>query len=202
MSECNFDSSKNTKIIHILVEGENPLKYTNSSKIEYLPIKINELSDTMLDDCRTKNILIFVSSRKENNTISINDFINKVVQNSNTKKYKNVTIINETDDTTKVLFNNNNFKKIVNVFPINEYIYTDLKLFDNFQFDKTYYIDSTIKLENPQTSKWTKTGGSANSFSNEIAFQVKEILHISDILENQWWYKWYFSIPPIFSSFT
>ncbi len=228
MCKKNIDSETHNTITHIYHYYKNKkpnLKFNETAKITYRETNdINELIKIIQDkNLCENNILIYGKSFIDKNIkneedVSI-DFNNFLSQLSNTNQYKNISLIQETNDTRKLVYKvyykaskQLLLNKIVNVFP-NKDIYSNknIKEFDStITFNRTYettlrdfddksrfisYGDQSASIHGSNGKK-----GGTVILSNDISFRIRQINQdlASDTnkLEDQWWFKWYFGVPP------
>ena len=211
---CDFNKDMDVTIYHFttehLINTDNIKNPTTGKSIKYINInqnldemKFNNLLDEIIKTCGNINILIIINSiylpsiyNLFNNYCTTNEFIK-------TNLLNNITLINLTNDNKKVLYdykNENNidiFRKNINIFGYNTKItINDTTFFENITPDKNFTkLVDTEKKELGQIS-FPKKGG-ANIFTN---IRLMNVYYNSTNLVDQWWFKWYFSVPPCLSS--
>lgn len=155
------------------------------------------------------NILIFCSSIDKD----VSKVFNGVLTSIN-KELFNVTIIHETNDSDKIIYmiyNDNDpknqlIRKITNVFPLGETIniHNSIKDIKHINY-KTYEIKSPygekneLKYENETkgaTAKGQQLDGGSKHGNIFIQFRDTTPPETIKNLDEWWWYKWYFSVPP------
>lgn len=127
------------------------------------------------------------------------------------KIYPNLTIYNKTTSAHKTIFQLPIFKKVLNIFPFDKII----SICSNSVINALGYINKTISVvfnpSQPPESCYTlikakgekyidvfvgqKGGDSPSAFEQIFNFRIMETNGVDD-LEQTWWYKYYFSIPP------
>jgi hypothetical protein len=134
--------------------------------------------------------------------------------------YNNVTIIHETNSfkhiVPKITYTNNMnitlpaFLKIINVIPLHEtlYHYASTKAFNTVKHSVEEYFDDqgTDELEPNTMFGWTvrqptakqpNTTTTPSTPPQRYVYVVKDTRNNKDDpLSDQWWYKYYFSVPP------
>jgi hypothetical protein len=192
-----------------LINTENIKNPTTGKSIKYIKIdrnlneiEFNNLFEEIIKTCVNINILIVINSIE---LPSIYELFNKYCMNNEfikTNLLNNITLINLTNDNKKVLYlykNENNieiFRKNINVFGFN----TEITINDDTFFDKITPNKNFIKLVDTDKEglkgkiSFKKKGG-ANMFANIRVMDTN-----SKDLVCQWWFKWYFSVPPCLSS--
>lgn len=202
--DCSFNKNLDSIIYHFTEQNlngtENIINNITGKKIYYYKIDINndieEIFDKILRQCEKHNILIFIDSVSEPAFITkINYYLNKF---NNTKYiFNNITIINYTNNNKNTIYlvkNKNNeviFKKIVNVFSLKDIITAN---------DKDFFINS---INNINLSKKVDTNKDAiytfvqkGGDIKDIVVRFMDIFSSTDLLKNQWWFQWYFDLPP------
>jgi hypothetical protein len=211
---CEFNKDMDVTIYHFtterLINTDNIKNPTTDKSIKYIninqnldEIKFNNLLDEIIKTCANINILIIINSIY---LPSIYNLFNKYCTTDEFKKtnlLNNITLINLTNDNKKVLYaykNINNieiFRKNINIFGFNTKItINDNTFFENIIPNKNYTkLVDTEKKELGQIS-FQKKGG-ANILAN---IRLMNVYYNSTDLVDQWWFKWYFSVPPCLSS--
>ncbi len=134
---------------------------------------------------------------------NISNNFNAFLDNISNEHFKNITIINITNNNTQTIYNNESFRKIINFFNIseNENIFANDKNFiKNLEVNKdaSYLLDNTKN----QFIKFHQKGGidkinhKKDKVTREIIVNITNRKSNSNNLSDQWWYKWYFNVPP------
>jgi hypothetical protein len=196
---CDFNKEQDTNIYHFTNEIINNTKNIQNpitlSKIFYENFNNTDQVDRIFNNsikiCDQKNILIIVNSIIFPNICNlINNYIDNEIKNKYTNLH-NITIINFTNNNLKTLFYTQIFKKIINVFSQKgEYYINDKDFFLTASLNKNFQKE--IDIEKKELFKFVSHGGS----SKEILVRIMNTNNISDNLTDQWWFKWYFNIPP------
>jgi hypothetical protein len=200
---CEFNKDMDVTIYHFttenLINTENIKNPTTGKTIKYIKIdknlneiEFNNLFEEIIKTCGNINILIVINSIE---LPSIYELFNKYCMNNEfikTNLLNNITLINLTNDNKKVLYlykNDNNieiFRKNINVFNLNNEIIIN----DDTFFDKVTPNKNFIKLVDTEKKR------GANIFAN---IRLMNVYYNSTDLVDQWWFKWYFSVPPCLS---
>jgi hypothetical protein len=204
---CQFNKDSETYIYHFtdekLLNTQNIINITNDENIYYEKIEIKNFLNNfdrnlekIIKKCEENNILIVINSNDDISDLltKFNHFINKLKLTE--CLLHNVTIINITNNNKKVLYyekNKNNddiFKKIVNVFPTKG----DLFINDEAFFEKTLLninIPKTLDTQKNIMFTFKQKGGEIKN----IIIRVMDTESKTKMLQDQWWFLWYFSIP-------
>jgi hypothetical protein len=202
---CLFDKTQDINIYHFTTEillKTIDIIYSLTKKI----INYNKIDDVknietifkkIINECDNKNILIIIDSIL---IPDISEKINFFLQNNiNNKDFylQNISIINITNDNRKTIFIVNNkknteiFRKIINVFPIkSDYFLNDKDFFKNIQINKN--ISKNINPNSTYLYVLKQKGGNIK----KINIRVMNTKSNSYNLEDQWWFNWYFNVPP------
>lgn len=212
---CEFNKDLDVTIYHFttenLINTNNIVNPTTGKPINYIlnsnldEQKFNTLLDKIIKTCSNINILIIINSIL---LPSIINLFNKYCTTDAFKKnlLKNITLINLTNNNKNVLYlykNENNieiFRKNINIFGYKTAItINDNTFFKDVTPDKNFtkQVD-TDKIELPGTISFSQNQkGGALKYVNIRQMKTD---NNSTKLEDQWWFKWYFSIPPCLSS--
>lgn len=173
-----------------------------------------------VEKCLGENILIvfdisqiayFYSDSIEN----INNALEKIAQNTDKKRLLNITILsltNNTRNTIYTVYKNNAelFKKVINVFVFDELIkqhridfFNTAIISKKFNRNNYYYLnlnlEDTIKVHiYSENIKYNIPQFLPIDFINKKTIVYRFIKHfeLNEKITNQWWFKWYFAIPP------
>lgn len=202
---CEFNKNLDVNIYHFTTENltntENITNTTTEKKINYKKItssdNIQQIIEKTIDECNEKNILIITDSILIQN---ISGIFNKYLENNIVNKeiyLHNISIINYTNDNTKVIhlvYNKDKkeiFHKIVNVFPKKEdYFINDTDFFKNISLNRN--ISKTIDTDKTIMYTFKQKGGEIKN----ITIRIMNTDSKSTDLTDQWWFKWYFHIHP------
>jgi len=160
-----------------------------------------------------ENMLIFCSSVEKNVSIPFNNSLKKI-----NKRLGNVTIIHETVDSGKIInmvFDNNDIslqliRKITNVLPLNSNLSLHKSINDNImqdvQPDKTYVLESLEGKSSPVAPisfdgyDGPGIGGiqAGGALPGKVFIQFRKTSPPTtpQNLDEWWWYRWYFNVPP------
>ncbi len=147
--------------------------------------------------------LIYLENLETNDYIMIAKLFLKLKEEG--KIYTNLTIYNKTIDAHNTIFQLPIFKKVLNIFPFDKII----TICDNNIYEAVKYINKSISVifdpSKPQNKCFSiiqtkeQNGGNENkyktNFEQIFIFRIMETNNEVE-LENTWWYKYYFSIPP------
>jgi len=191
---CEFNKDQDIIIYHFtksILRPEPKLKYYNISSE-------NSIYDTLsnaIELCDKNNILIIIESEYFN---TITDILNDIIASFSTEmSLKNITIINFTKNTEKVIYKipqSKIFKKIINVFPNNQKIaLNDPDFFpDKTPPNKNIETTTNTQLKSKYTISFGKTvGGSLE----KVLIRLMDTDTKSNNVKDSWWYKWYFGVP-------
>ena len=213
INNCNFDKNMDCKIYHFTTENltntmniKNP---TTDRKIIYIKVVLFsiELINQIIEECNLVNILIVINSILLPDIYSI--FNNYLTNNTKIKNsiLQNITIINLTNDNTKVIYNLTNsqneniFRKIINVFGKD----SEKILVTNPNFFRETPVDRNLikEINTDEKSLWQISFTPKNPmYGGEIRKLYIRLMNTkskSSNLSDQWWFKWYFSVPPCLS---
>jgi hypothetical protein len=209
---CEFNKDLDVTIYHFTTENltntNNIVNLTTGKSIEYIKNsnldeqKFNTLLDGIIKTCSNKNILIIINSIL---LPSIVDLFNKYCSTDafSENLLKNITLINLTDNNKSVLYlykNKRNieiFRKNINVFGFK----TNIRLNNNTFFNgvnpnQNFTKEVDDKKELSFVLNFSQNGGELR----DVNIRLMKTDNNSTKLEDQWWFKWYFSIPPCLSS--
>jgi hypothetical protein len=209
---CEFNKDLDVTIYHftteILTNTNSIVNPTTGKSIEYKinsnfdEQKFNTLLDEIIKTCSNKNILIIINSIL---LPSIVNLFNKYCTTDAFKKklLKNITLINLTNNNKNVLYlykNENNieiFRKNINIFGYNiDILLNDNNFLTGVNPNKNFIkqVDDTKDLI--YTTRISQKGGELK----DVNIRNMKTDNNTTKLEDQWWFKWYFSIPPCLSS--
>jgi hypothetical protein len=204
--DCHFNKNLESIIYHFsnqnLSDTENVINNITGKKIYYDKIDINDniekILDKLIKQCEKSNILIFVDSISEPKFIhKINIYLDKF--NHMHSIFHNITIINYTNNNKNTIYsikNKNNtliFKKMVNVFPLflEEPVFAnDKDFFVNLM--KNVNVQNKLDDNNDVMYTFMQKGGGIK----DIIVRLMDTSSVSDSLKDQWWFQWYFDLPP------
>ena len=189
----------NTNNIKNLITGKS-IEYNKNSNLDENAFKL--FLDKIIKTCSNKNILIIIDSIL---LPSIVDLFNKYCTTVTFKEnlLKNITLINLTNNKKNVLYlykNENNieiFRKNINIFGYNiDILLNDNNFLRGVNPNKNFIkqVDDTKELK--YTRRFSQNGGELK----DVNIRLMKIDNNTTKLEDQWWFKWYFSIPPCLSS--
>jgi hypothetical protein len=208
--KCKFNKNTDTNIFHFtdekkenIIIPKNIINTTNNKNIYYEKINWNDFiihfdrnMERIIKKCEDNNILIIINFSQKHKDIlkKFNDYIKNLKNTENI--LQNITIINETNNNKDVLYyekNNSNkdiFKKIINVFPSRgELFANDEDFFNKIKLDTS--IPKTIDISKNIMYVFKQKGGEIKN----IIIRVMDTKSKTKLLKDQWWFKWYFSIP-------
>lgn len=209
---CEFNKDLDVTIYHftteILTNTNSIVNPTTGKSIEYKinsnldEQKFNTLLNEIIKTCSNKNILIIINSIL---LPSIVNLFNKYCTTDAFKKnlLKNITLINLTNNNKNVLYlykNENNieiFRKNINIFGYNiDILLNDNNFLTGVNPNKNFIkqVDDTKDLI--YTTRISQKGGELK----DVNIRNMKTDNNTTKLEDQWWFKWYFSIPPCLSS--
>ena len=215
INNCYFDKNMECKIYHFTTENitntvgiKNP---TTNKKIIYIKVILFsiELINQIIQECNSINVLIVINSLLLPDIYSSfnNYFLTKLSINDNI--FQNITILNLTNDNTKVIYNITNnykenvFRKVINIFDKN----SSKILVNNPNFFKDSPIEKNLikEINTDDKSSWQISfipntnnllfGGDIR----KLYIRLMNTKSVSHNLIDQWWFKWYFSVPPCLS---
>jgi hypothetical protein len=204
--DCYFDKNLASTIYHFsnqnLSSTHDIINNITGKKIYYKKININDSIEDYLEEiikhCEKNNILVYVDSISEPKFIyQINDYLKKFVNTNNI--FHNITIINYTNNNKNTIYLIKNkedkliFKKMVNIIPL----FSEDPVFAN---DKNFFVDliknvnvsKNLDANNNETYTFMQKGGEIKN----IIVRLMETYSYSDLLRDQWWFQWYFDLPP------
>jgi hypothetical protein len=203
---CLFDKNLNSIVYHFTTETltdttnvQNPATDKNISynKVPLID-SVSAVFGEAIKECNNKNILIVLDSFTLPKIAErVNSYLHGIELN-NEHYLQNMTIINHTNDNTKVvylIYDKNKkriLKKIANVFPRSGQLKTnDPQFFSNVQLNKTLpkRIDTSKKAVYTMT---IQAGGE----KKKIQMRWMNTISKSKNLKDQWWFSWYFNVPP------
>lgn len=197
---CLFDKNLDIDIYHFTSKNlskTNNITYpATGKKINYNQISssdgIKNIFNKAIKMCKDRNILIIINSiLLDDIAQNINNYLeNNISQND--VSLQNITIINYTNDNRKVIYLVKDiFRKIINVFSLKDDQFTnDKDFFTNIQLNKN--IPKTVDPDSTVLYTFKQKGGNIR----EIMIRIMDATSSSDKLEEQWWFSWYFNIPP------
>lgn len=202
---CDFNKNLDASIYHFTNETLNNTQGvtnpTTEKLITYQKISSTDtvpaVFDQAINECENKNVLIVTNSISLLGiTEAINNYLVNVEVNNN-HYLQNITIINYTDDNTKVIYlvydsdKNEIFKKIVNVFSSQGTLLSnDTNFFAETPMNRS--VPKTIDTNKKSIYKITQRGGEIKN----ITARWMNTTSKSNNLVDQWWFNWYFNVPP------
>ena len=173
-----------------------------------------KLIDPIIEACKINNVLIIIDSRFDpdppvtEHKKDVYKLFNECFFNCQ-NLYENITLINLTDDNTKVLYLYKNsmgleiFRKNVNIIPYDTTLsLNERNFFSNMEPDKNYIKEVDFSKEPGDffvAFPTSQTGGTKHNV-NFRKMNIKNTPPDSIKLVDQWWFKWYFSVPPCLSN--
>jgi len=192
--------------------GNNKINLSKSDKKDYIFETINlksidnflEKIQFILDECNKSDykkinyLLCFENLNKD-----YCDALSKLLDDNKSKIFMGLTIYNKTIDAHVCVEAVLGYKKIVNIFPFDLAIKVcDQKVYDTLLLINrtiTVVFDPTAPLKNCYTIYYEKknkqSGGNTSSNFKRFNFRLMQT-NDSNELENTWWFRYYFSIPP------
>jgi len=211
---CEFNKDMDVTIYHFTTENltniENIKNPTTNKNIKYIKISKNldeieftNLFEEIIITCSNINILIIINSILLS---SIYNLFNKYCTTDKFKKnnlLENITLINLTNNNKKVLYvykNNDNieiFRKNINIFGYNTKIsINDNTFFNNIMPNKNFIKEVNTDNEEIGQISFQKKGGAKVLVNIRLMY----VYYNSTDLVDQWWFRWYFSVPPCLST--
>jgi hypothetical protein len=186
--------------------------------------EFDDFLKTIITDCGGKNILIIIDSRFEPKILptvqkkEVYELFNDHFLTASTSDdlFSNITLINLTNTNRKVLYfykNKNNyeiFRKNVNIIPFDTNIFINEDFSFNGIIKNTDFIKQ-VNVTEPDIKKDCKyyvsyptltplKGGNKHQYVNFRLMNIENIPKDSTKLVDQWWFKWYFFVPPCLSN--
>jgi hypothetical protein len=185
---------------------------SNSNKFDYISTDEYEFNDYKFNTNNFNEKINEILEEKSNVLIYIEDIdeaylqnIIKILDKHKNFELTNVTIFNKITDADLAIplfFSKTNkltFKKILNIFPFE----IAIKVCSETTFNLVKIVNKSIDVirnDNEPKDKcyaiWYQKGGAAlESNQKRYIFRLMETNKVDD-LEQTWWFKYYFSIPP------
>jgi hypothetical protein len=178
------------------------LKINRNNSVEQIPWSLEEFEKCMVNLDSNIPTLIYLEDLDELNCARIARLFLRLKAEG--KIYTNVTIYNKTTNAHKTIFQLPIFKKVLNIFPFDKMI----TICDNSIDQALRYINKSISVifdpSKPPDKCFSfvqtkpQKGGTSekkSDFEQIFIFRIMETNDATD-LEQTWWYKYYFSIPP------
>lgn len=196
--------------------GKNNITWNKSNDIGYIFENLGydpsenflESINSLLDQVSTNPLIKYLLCCEDLTLSQCKKISEMVLAKTNKGKiFMNMTIYNKTKNAHISLPNANGFRKIVNIFPFDHAI----QVCDQTVFEGITFINKTITVSfdpsKPSEKCFTvwyekkskQFGGSGNidTIDKQILFNFRMMeTNESTNLENTWWFKYYFSIPP------
>jgi hypothetical protein len=199
---CEFNKEQQVMIFHFTNKIlTNTKSNKNITYVRHTTDKISNKIDILRKECKNINILVvidFIDFPDKHIIKNLNDALDKL--NGSDDSLQNITIINLTNDSTKVLYQvldktgKRIFKKIINVFPIGEELKTPTKdFFKNLSINQSIenFVNSNMKYSDTMYTLKFNDGSKKIIDMRLMSTKSKSI----NLIE-QWWYLWYFNVPP------
>jgi len=170
--------------------------------VEQIPWSFEEFEKCMVNLDSNIPTLIYLEDLDELNCARIGKLFLRIKKEG--KIYTNLTIYNKTTNAHKTIFQLPIFKKVINIFPFNKII----TICNNSVIQAINYMNKSISVvfdpSKPPDECFTRikvkeqkggTQDKKSEFEQIFIFRVMETNDATD-LEQTWWFKYYFSIPP------